>query len=167
MMTEDGEKTISLNQVTDLSQMEGEPTCYVTMALTADNKYSRCNLIVRSMGIYKIVLRKVNANGAELCQEVFYKSFSYSEEYDSYVEEMDEDIEAQLASLAKKGNGFLIEDLEDINSIFDQFSKFIDCKYDPRFVFMILAIVLFLADIAVRKFKFKWLHEIIRDRKRK
>ena len=27
---------------------------------------------------------------------------------------------------------------------------------------MILAITLFLADIAVRKFKFKWPHEIIR-----
>ena len=38
---------------------------------------------------------------------------------------------------------------------------------DPRLAFIIAAIVLFLLDIAVRKFKFKWLHEIIRERKNK
>ena len=32
---------------------------------------------------------------------------------------------------------------------------------------MILAIVFFLADIAVRKFKFKWPHELIREYKEK
>ena len=32
---------------------------------------------------------------------------------------------------------------------------------------MILAIVCFLIDIAVRKFKFKWPHEIIREMKQK
>ena len=30
-----------------------------------------------------------------------------------------------------------------------------------------MAIVLFLLDVAVRKFKFKWIHEIVRDRKAK
>ena len=29
----------------------------------------------------------------------------------------------------------------------------------------VAAVVLFLLDIAVRKFKFKWLHEIVRERK--
>ena len=32
---------------------------------------------------------------------------------------------------------------------------------------MIMAIVFFLVDIAVRKFKFKWPHEIIREAKEK
>ena len=31
-----------------------------------------------------------------------------------------------------------------------------------RYLFMILALVLFLTDVAVRKFKFKWPHEIVR-----
>ena len=35
--------------------------------------------------------------------------------------------------------------------------------YDPRLAFMITAMVLFLIDILVRKFKFKWPHEIIRE----
>ena len=30
---------------------------------------------------------------------------------------------------------------------------------------LIIALVLFLADIAARKFKWKWIHEIARDRK--
>ena len=32
---------------------------------------------------------------------------------------------------------------------------------------MILALICFLLDVAVRKFKFKWPHEIIRDYKAK
>ena len=35
-------------------------------------------------------------------------------------------------------------------------------SFDPRYLFMILALVLFLTDVAVRKFKFKWPHEIVR-----
>jgi cellobiose-specific phosphotransferase system component IIC len=40
-------------------------------------------------------------------------------------------------------------------------------EYDPVIPFIIIAIVLFLLDIAVRKFKFKWIHELIRERKDK
>ena len=39
--------------------------------------------------------------------------------------------------------------------------------YDPRLALMITAMVLFLLDIAVRKFKFKWIHEIVREHKAK
>ena len=38
---------------------------------------------------------------------------------------------------------------------------------DPRIVMLIIAIVLFVLDVAVRKFKFKWIHELVRDRKAK
>ena len=56
----------------------------------------------------------------------------------------------------------MIADLENPWEIFEGFITDIDKVYDPRFVMMIVAIVLFLLDIAVRKFKFKWPHEIIR-----
>ena len=36
---------------------------------------------------------------------------------------------------------------------------------DPRVAFAIVIIVLFLLDVAVRKFKFKWPHEIVRERR--
>ena len=165
--TEEGNVTIPLDKVTDLSGVTSLPACYVTKALSAENNYTRCGFIVKATGVYTIVLRKVDSNGNTLGDEaIFYKAFSYSEEYDSIVEETEEDIRERLADLATKGNGKLIEDLEDPYSIFAEFIKTFDKVYDPRFLFMILAIVLFLADIAVRKFKFKWLHEIIRDRKR-
>ena len=38
---------------------------------------------------------------------------------------------------------------------------------DPRIPMMIALLILFLLDIAVRKFKWKWPHELIRDRKAK
>ncbi|MBQ2702182.1 MAG: VWA domain-containing protein, partial [Clostridia bacterium] len=166
--TETGNVTVPLDKVTDLSGVTSLPACYVTAALSAENNYTRCGFIVKAAGVYTIVLKKVDANGNTLGdgEEIFYKSFSYSEEYDSIVEETEEDIYARLSDLAAKGNGKLVEDLEDPYSIFTEFVKTIDKVYDPRFLFMILAIVLFLADIAVRKFKFKWLHEIIRERKR-
>ena len=60
-----------------------------------------------------------------------------------------------------------IEDLEDPVEIFEGFVTDIDKEFDPRFVFMILLICLFLLDLAVRKFKFKWPHELIREYKEK
>ena len=49
--------------------------------------------------------------------------------------------------------------------MFDSFEKTIKRTADPRLALLIIAIVLFLLDIAVRKFKFKWIHELVRDRK--
>ena len=55
--------------------------------------------------------------------------------------------------------------ITDSLEVFDSFEKTIKKTADPRLAFLIIAIVLFLLDIAVRKFKFKWIHEMIRDRK--
>ena len=51
--------------------------------------------------------------------------------------------------------------------IYEEIAKTLKRSYDPRIPFIITALVLFLLDIAVRKFKFKWPHEIIRDAKAK
>ncbi|MBP3434021.1 MAG: hypothetical protein J6K50_01985, partial [Clostridia bacterium] len=109
----------------------------------------------------------VDEDGKVLDEQIIYKAFAYSEEYDSFDEASEDDIRSAMATLADKGNGSLIEDLEDPRSIFEEFVTALDRTYDPRTLFMILAIVLFLTDIAVRKFKFKWPHEIIRDYKKK
>ena len=55
----------------------------------------------------------------------------------------------------------------EVEPVFEGFVIKVEKIFDPRLSFMIAAIVLFLLDVAVRKFKFKWIHEIIRDRKRK
>ena len=54
---------------------------------------------------------------------------------------------------------------ENINEIFDDFDKTVEKVFDPRYLFIILAVVLFVTEIAVRKFKFKWPHELIAARR--
>lgn len=88
-----------------------------------------------------------------------YKTFAFSEEYNLYPEE--EDRETFLIRLADNGNGKKIENIADPKEVFENFVTGIDKTFDPRYLFAILSIICVLTDIAVRKFKFKWLHEII------
>ena len=98
---------------------------------------------------------------AELCT---YKTFSYSEEYNYFPEENAITAAEFMASLASGGKGSAIQEAAEI---FLTFEENLEREYDPRLLFLILAILLFLLDIAVRKFKFKWIHEIVRDRRTK
>ncbi|MBE7077211.1 MAG: VWA domain-containing protein [Clostridiales bacterium] len=166
---------ISLNEITPgNAQALREADVYVTLPMSSANGYSRCDFVVRKNGTYKIVLTKYNkdgkivknASGEDVVTEV-YKSFAYSEEYDVYSEDTAEVISKKLATVAERGQGAVIEDLNNPSEVFNGFVTAIDKSFDPRFLFMIIAIVLFLGDIAVRKFKFKWPHEIIRDYKQK
>ena len=59
------------------------------------------------------------------------------------------------------------EQIDDANEIFKEIERTLKRSYDPRIPFIIAALTLFLLDIAVRKFKFKWPHEIVRDYKAK
>ena len=74
---------------------------------------------------------------------------------------------AQMAQAAGGNTQNAAEGELDAARTFDGFITSIPKSFDPRWLFMIIAIVCFLVDIAVRKFKFKWLHEIIRERKEK
>ena len=144
-----------------------------TAPLEAANNYSRCNFVVRGQGTYRIVLKKYDASGNvikvdnEEVKVEAYKAFAYSEEYDTVNIGTDEERQEALKKLAERGDGVLIEDLENPWEIFDDFVTEINKSFDPRYLFMIMAIVIFLADIAIRKFKFKWPHELIRAYKEK
>ena len=142
---------------------------YTTLSMNQENKYSRCNFVIKEGGIYKIEIIKYDEDGNELSRLETYKSFSYSEEYDTFIQTQEGAVDgaALLQTLASKGNGVAIEDLENPWEVFEGFITDIDKSFDPRFLFMIVAIVLFLLDIIVRKFKFKWPHELIRDYKAK
>ena len=69
-----------------------------------------------------------------------------------------------MSDMALDGDG---ETLTDGWQVFENLVTAFDRAYDPRVLFAILIIVFFLLDVAVRKFKFKWPHEIIRDYKEK
>ena len=141
--------------------------CYVTSALGATNHYSRCGFVIKDPGVYEIALQKVDAAGNVLAEFKTYCAFSYSEEYDIAGTPTERELAAFLAKLAEGGDGIVIEDNDEPKEIFANFVTAVQKTFDPRYVFMILALVLFLADVAVRKFKFKWPHELVREHKEK
>ena len=163
--TPNGEEVVSLNET--LSELN-EETFYTVNALTETNKYSRCTFVVKESGVYAIRLTKYNKDDVQVGTTlVVYKNFSYSEEYGQALVPEEEELKNLMQTVATKGGGQMIEDLQDIEPVFEGFVLELEKVFDPRLSFMIAAITFFLMDIAVCKFKFKWIHEIIRDRKRK
>lgn len=154
---------VSLNEVTSLTE---DSFYYVRTALTAENNYSHCKFVIKRAGVYKITLVKYAADGTELEKYETYQSFSYSEEYDAFGQAKVPPKEL-METLANRGGGMAVEDLNDPWEVFEGFVTELERTYDPRIIAMILVIVLFLLDVAVRKFKFKWPHELIRDYKAK
>ena len=123
----------------------------------------RFNFIIKDSGLYEIVIRKLDEAGNELAKVVTYECFSYSEEYNVFTEKTPIG-EELMTMLAADGKGVVVSDPAEV---FESFSGTIKKEIDPRVVFLILSIIFVLLDIAARKFKFKWPHEIIRERKLK
>ncbi len=139
---------------------------YVTGYLNEGSHFSVCNFVIKTPGLYRITVTKHLADGGEV-SAVMYKSFSYSAEYAEWKDTDGEtDSSVLLAELAERGGGKTIAEDEPWN-VFAELIPEIHRTFDPRILFMVLSIVLFLIDIIVRKFKFKWLHEIIREHKEK
>ena len=124
--------------------------------------YSRMSFAVKESGMHTIMVQKLDAEGNEIAQTTIYKSLSYSKEYDGFVDY--EAAKALAEKIALDTDGVMIE---DALQVFDNVVEYLHVIIDPRVAFAIAIIVCFLVDIAVRKFKWKWPHEIIRDRKRK
>ena len=64
------------------------------------------------------------------------------------------------------GGGISVAE-DDPWSVFDSFITSLHRSYDPRLALILIAMILFLGDIAVRKFKFKWIHELVREHRAK
>lgn len=131
------------------------------IAMDANNGYTRATFVITKPGIHEVVVRKVDENGNVLATSSVYRVFSYSAEYEVLA---GKDGVAFMADLAVKGKGTAASEAWEI---FEGFEQVVHMRYDPRLAFCITALVLFLLDLAVRKFKFKWLHEIIRERREK
>lgn len=112
-------------------------------------------------GLYEIMITVSDEDGNLLSQIPIYQTFSYSEEYDTLSAE-GKDGSHLMAELTRIGGG---TEIEDPVQVFGSFRKTLEKTFDPRLILIIAAIVLMLLDIAVRKFKFKWIHEIVRERK--
>ena len=116
---------------------------------------------VTEPGLYEITIIAADEEGNILSEIPIYKTFSYSKEYDTLSADA-EDGSRLMAELARASGGI---EIEDPVQVFGSFRKTLSKTFDPRMILIIVAIVLMLLDIAVRKFKFKWIHEIIRERK--
>ena len=159
--------TVSLNEkVSDDLTVEERASLgfYVRKNLSADNNYSVCEYVIKKSGVYLVTLDKVDADGNILATYSFYKSFAYSKEYDIMLGTTEVDGTANIEELAAGSRGNVITDPDNPTEIFRDFVLTLAASYDPRYLFMILAIILFLLDIIVRKFKFKWPHEWFKKR---
>ena len=124
--------------------------------------YSRMSFPIKSVGLNTIIIQKLDVNGVEISSKTLYKALSYSAEYDAFSDTVA--AEELMSSLSEDTNGVVVKDPIEI---FENAVEYLHIVIDPRILFAIIIIVCFLIDIAVRKFKWKWPHEIIREKKLK
>ena len=131
--------------------------------MTVADGFSRFTFDITCGGIYDIKIDKLDAEGGVVATMTLTYAFSYSAEYDYFPSK--ELIGQDYAeAIARDGKGVLLEVPADA---LDSFDKNIHKTVDPRLALLICVIILFLMDIAVRKFKFKLPHELIKDYKLK
>ena len=125
---------------------------------SASEDFGKVNIEIKTPGVYEIHVMRQDSEGNLLAQYSTYKAFSYSAEYNIL---SDTTTYAQkLADIAEDGEGVV---LKEPREVFENVVKYLHKVIDPRITLIIIALVAFLLDIAVRKFKFKWPHEIMRD----
>lgn len=129
-----------------------------TISAGINENYSRVTFTTMDAGVYKVLVEKVNSQNEVISSAYAYKVFSYSKEFDVFIDSQQG--YDYLASLSSLGQGDMLDDASDVYIGFvDKLHKVVD----PRLAMIIIALILFLLEIAVRKFKFKWPHELIRD----
>lgn len=119
------------------------------------------NFDITQGGVYEIEVQKLGVDGSVLASNTAYQEFSYSLEYDPFLAENDN--AAHIAELAAAGGG---KTVGNAAAVFDGLITTFFRTYDPRGVLSVVVIVALLLYVAVRKFKFKWPHEIIREKKK-
>ena len=133
------------------------------ISVTAAEDSRRFTYEIKDSGLYEVRIQILDEAGVMVSETVTYQTFSYSQEYNAFITKQPIG-EELMTLLATDGNGVVVEDPVEV---FQSFEKTLHREFDPRWVFLILVIVLVLLDIAVRKFKFKWPHELIREHKQK
>ena len=133
-----------------------------TMTANANEGYTRMIFDVKTPGIHEIVAQKKSEDGTLISETVTYKALGYSKEYDCFTDA--EAAQENAALLAENGRGMLLTEAWEV---YEQVAQFLHRVIDPKIAFIIAVLVLLLLDIAVRKFKWKWPHEIIHERKAK
>ena len=148
--------------VTSPSPDGGDAKTIQKIVVNKDDGYSRIPFSVTSSGIHYVLVEKKDAEGKLISMTETYKALSYSKEYDKFSDK--KAAETLMSTLAEKSEGSVIP-TDAPEQVTQNAVKYLHIIIDPKILFMIIAVVLFLLDIAVRKFKWKWPHEIIRDKR--
>jgi len=115
-------------------------------------------------GIYRLMVTTREANGELVSFVNTFVAFSYSDEYNMFWNL--EEAGAFMTALAHYGGGRMLA-TSVVGGIFGAENERTTRTFDPRIYLLGLLIALFLLDILSRKFKFKWIHELIQDSKAK
>ena len=115
-------------------------------------------------GIYVLKVDKTDNNGKVLSSSISYVAFSYSKEYDTFYNM--KDVLDCLSKLTSSTGGNVYYSTDDITLNIKEMSS-IHIDMNLQLTLMIIALVLFLLDIASRKFNFLFPHEIIAKYKNK
>jgi hypothetical protein len=129
--------------------------------LNHETGYSRLTFAIKTPGVNTITVQKLDKDGKEISSNTVYKELSYSKEYNVFADKKAAQALAEELSLHTEG-----EVITNPLQVFDNAVEYLHIVIDPRIAFAIIIIVCFLIDITARKFKWKWPHEIIREKKR-
>ena len=161
--------TTNLSIFTELMEGEsikvtvtGQDGSEEVFVLDLNTGFSRLTFATKSKGLNTIFIQKLDNLGAEISSKTLYKVLPYSKEYNAFTDK--DAAEELMNSLASDTDGVVVE---NPFQIFENAVEYLHIVIDPRILFAIIIIVCFLIDIAVRKFKWKWPHEIIREKKLK
>lgn len=113
-------------------------------------------------GVYKIEIKKMDSNNQTVGDTTIYTSFSYSQEYNTFYD-MQETL-AKLGKICNLTNGRIYHSADDIVTNISEISEVIVNINIQAFI-IILALILFLLDICVRKFNFLWPHEMVNKKR--
>ena len=148
--------------IAPLSEIGNDDSPEEILTPDAQSGYSRIRVSITKPGVHKITVNKLDSQNNVIGSYSAYRAFSYSKEYDLFYDE--KAAETVIKDLVELGGG---EVISDASQLFVDPTTYTHHVIDPRLVFIIISIVLFLLDIAVRKFKWKWIHELVREHKAK
>ena len=132
----------------------------------------------KAEGVYTITILKVprsfnafalDVTAAERASSAIlktYRAFSYSKEYLTESDTYTNGKELMVALSSRDDVEGEEKFVYDATIIMDNFHLLVE-DLDPRTVLIVSALILLLLGVAVRKFKFKWPHELLTQRKHK
>lgn len=146
--------------VTGLGKLEAiitypdKETITLELKLTAANTYS-CEIPnYGEEGLYKVDIIKTIGNRQTI--EYSFTTFSYSMEYDAFYDSTENYEFVEKLCQQSKGTVYTLDD-----NIFSNEIMYNVQINNPQITILVIALILFLIDIIIRKFNFKWILDFL------